>query len=70
MQISTAKKQLQNHLCMATHHVQKHDTRRKCVAKIKHEVFDNHGVPNADDDDTPVPNVNDDKIDDFVLGYY
>lgn len=51
--------------------MKKHDTRRKGIAKIKHKVFNNHCVPNQyDDDDTPVPNVDDDNIDDFVLGYH
>ena len=51
------------------YYVKKHVTRRK-VANIKHELFVDHGVSNAEDDDTSVRNVGDDDIDGFVVGYY
>ena len=50
--------------------MKKHCTRRKGVANIKDKVFDDHGVPNADDGDTPAPNIDDDNIDDFVVEYH
>ena len=55
---------------LVTYHVKKHDTRRKVVAKIKHKVCVNHGVPNADDGDTPVPKVDKNYNNDFVVRYY
>ena len=50
--------------------MEKHDTRRKGDAKIKHEVFVHHDIQNVDDDDTPVQNIGDDDSDDFVVRYY
>ena len=68
MKLSTAKKRLLHHFGKAPYHVKKHDTQRKVVAKIKHEICVNHGVTNADDGDTRVPKVDKNYNDDFVVG--
>ena len=39
--------------------------KRQLKANIKHEISVDHGVPNTDGEDTPVPNVGADNIDDF-----
>ena len=54
---------------LALLHLKLSTEKRQLKANIKHEISVDHGVPNTDGDDTHVPNVGADNIDDFVIGY-
>ena len=55
--------------CNVPYYVKRYATRR-IVANIKHELFFNHGVRKAVDDNTSVQNVGDDDIDGFIVRSY
>lgn len=63
-----------NHLrlpsSLALLHLKLSIEKRQLKHNIKHKISVDHGVPNTDGEDTPVPNVCADDIDAFVIGSY
>mmetsp|Transcript_18606 Transcript_18606/g.20459 ORF Transcript_18606/g.20459 Transcript_18606/m.20459 type:complete len:121 (-) Transcript_18606:111-473(-) len=63
-----------NHLrppsSLALLHLKLSTEKRQLKHNIKHKTSVDHGVPNTDGEDTPVPNVCADELDAFVDGYY